>query len=224
MKESSKKRILTAAGCFAVFAVTVWFLSKAMFFPSVEIGLKRLPAIAFFTIQSNIFAAAWLLYTGLSELTTRLPRPKPVLGMMLCCYMTVTGLVYWVALVPMLGFAKELFAASNIWMHTVTPVFVPVVFALVSKTKAISASGILLILVYPFFYTVYAYILHSAIGVYLYPFFNPSVMGSRLFSLLALAVIAGMFVGFGFLYRYIWNRLSKKQTSRVLRQQERPGI
>ena len=223
MQKTDKKRMIIAAVCFAVFAVTVWFLVKAIFFPTVELGLKRLPAIAFFTIQSNILAAAWLLYAGLCELTEKLPRLKPVLGLMLCCYITVTGIVYWAVLVPMLGFEKELFAASNVWMHTVTPIVVPVVFALMPKTKEISARSVIFMLVYPFLYTVYAYILHRAIGVYVYPFYNPSVMGSWLMIMIALVLMAGVFVGFGFLYRRIWNRRSEKQSS-GLKQQAQPSI
>ena len=209
MQKADKKRMIIAAVCFAVFAITVWFLIKAIFFPTVEIGLKRLPAIAFFTIQSNILAAAWLLHTGLCELVPGLPHLKPVLGLMLCCYITVTGIVYWAVLVPMLGFEKELFAATNVWMHTVTPVVVPVVFTLMPKTKEIQARSILPMLVYPFLYTVYAYILHRAIGVYVYPFYNPSAMGGWLLILIALTLISGVFVGFGFLYRRIWNRRSE---------------
>ena len=48
LQKTEKKRMIIATVCFAVFAVTVWFLVKAIFFPTVELGLKRLPAIAFF--------------------------------------------------------------------------------------------------------------------------------------------------------------------------------
>ncbi len=223
MRKIDKKRMIISALCFAVFTVTVWFLVKAIFFPNVEFGLKRLPAIAFFTIQSNILAAAWLLYAGLCELVAGLPQLKPVFGMMLCCYITVTGIVYWAVLVPMLGFEKELFAASNVWMHTATPIIVPLVFAFIPKTRAIPAGNILFMLLYPFLYTVYAYILHRTIGVYVYPFYNPSVMGSWLMIMIALLLIAGVFVGFGFLYRRIWNSRSERQSSGMM-QQAQHGI
>ena len=123
----------------------------------------------------------------------------------------------------MLGFEKELFAATNVWMHTVTPVVVPIVFALMPKAKEIPSRSILFMLLYPFFYTVYAYILHKAMGVYVYPFYNPSVMGSWQLILITLVLIAGVFVGFGFLYRRIWNRRSEKQSAR-LKQKTLPGI
>ena len=219
MQNQNKKRIWIAVCCFAVFAVTCWFLIKSIFFPSVGFGIKRLPSIAFFTIQSNILATLWLFYIGLCEITDRLPKPRPVIGMMLSCYIIVTGIVYWAVLVPMLGFAKELFAISNIWMHTITPVAVPVVFSLLAKEGKIKYSGILVMLGYPLIYSVYAYILHAAIGVYVYPFFNPSVMGGRFAVAIAVAVIGAVFAGFGLLFRHIWNRAGEADNI-ISKQQE----
>lgn len=207
MKKYNKKRICFVAACFVVALITAAILIKSIFFRiPTEFSLTRLPILFYFTTQTNIFAALWLFYIGFSELLPQLPKPKPIIGLMVSCYISVTCIAYWLVLVPMLAFVPALFTPQNIWLHTVTSIFVPAMFLGFTEGKKISKRESFIILVYPICYIVFAYIVHAFTGKFVYPFLNPQAMGNSLMFVVTLVLIAGLLIGICFAYRHVWNK------------------
>lgn len=207
MKKYNKKRIWFATACFVVPSITAAILVKSIFFRTpTDFNLELLPTPFYFTTQSNIFVTLWLFYTALCELLPGLPKAKPILGLMVSCYISVTCIVYWLVLVPMLGFVPALFTTQNIWLHTVTSIFVPVMFLKFTEGEKIKPGSSLLVLVYPVCYIVFAYIVHAFTGKYAYPFLNPQAMGNNYVFVMGLVLIGTLLLGLGFAYRYAWNK------------------
>ena len=206
MEKVRKRQIWFAAVCFAMFAVTAYFLLEAMDVFSGEYDNEMLPVIVYYTIQTNIFAAAWMLYLALEALISKMPRASALLSMFVTLYLTVTCVVYWAVLVPMLGFDAKLFSVSNIWMHAVVPIFAIILFFFVLRGSRIQKKPLGLVVVYPLLYLVLAYVLRLTTGAYVYPFFNPSAMRGGFGVALSLFVIAVLFIGLAVLYRLGWNR------------------
>lgn len=196
----NKKRIWFAAVCFVVASITAAILIKSVFFKApTESSLTLLPTPFYFTTQSNIFVALWLFYIALSEIFPQLPKAKPALGLMVSCYISVTCIVYWLVLVPMLAFVPALFTLQNIWLHTVTSIFVPAMFLVFTEGMKIKLGRALMIFVYPVCYIVFAYIVHAFTGKYAYPFLNPQAMGSSFIFVITLVLIAGLILRWGLL-------------------------
>lgn len=208
VKKHNKRHFWFAAVCLVVASVTAAILIKSIFFRiPTEFDLELLPTPFYFTTQSNIFVTLWLFYIVLSEIIPQLPKAKPVLGLMVSCYISVTCIVYWLVLVPMLAFVPALFTPQNIWMHTVTSIFVPAMFLLgFTEGKKIKPGGVFLVLVYPICYIVFAYVVHAFTGKYAYPFLNPQAMGNSFVFVITLVLIAGLILGLGFAYRNTWNK------------------
>lgn len=106
----------------------------------------------------------------------------------------------------MLGFEAKLFSASNIWLHGFTPLFAIIMFLFVLRGKNIRMRSLPLIVVYPLFYLLFAYVLRLTTGAYVYPFLNPQLMNSMYVVAIAIFVIAVLFIGLGFVYRLSWNK------------------
>lgn len=207
MKKHSQKRLCIAAVCFVVACITTAILVKSIFFETpMRYDLELLPAPFYFTTQSNIVAVLWLYYIVFSKLLKKLPKANPIFGLMVSCYISVTCIVYWLVLVPMLGFVPELFTLQNIWLHTVTSIFVPVMFLGFTEGKRIRPKGVFILLIYPVCYTVFAYIVQAFTGKYVYPFFDPEAMGSSYIFVMGLMFIATLLIGIGFAYSYAWNK------------------
>ena len=210
MEKVGKRQVWIAIVCFAMFAITAYFLLEAMDLFSGGYDKQMLPVIVYYTIQTNIFVAIWALYIALWTLAPKLKRMPSFLSMLTALYMSVTGVVYWLVLVPMLGFGSKLFSMSNIWMHAVTPIFAVVMFFVILRGSKISVKRLALVVIYPLLYLVSAYILRMATGAYVYPFFDPTAMRGGVGVALALVVIAALFIGLGAAYRHLWNKRMNK--------------
>jgi len=206
MEKVKKRQVWVTIVCFAMFAITAYFLLEAMDLFSEEFDKEMLPVIVYYTIQTNIFAAIWALYIAIWALAPKLKRVSSFLSMLVTLYISVTGVVYWLMLVPMLGFDAKLFSLSNIWMHAVTPIFAIVMFFAILHGSKIGAKKLVLVVVYPLMYLVFAYILRAASGAYIYPFFDPAAMRGGFGVALVLLVIATLFIGLGAAYRLAWNK------------------
>lgn len=214
MEKVKQRQVWFAAVYFAMFAVTTYFLLEAMDVFSGEYDSERLPAIVYYTIQTNVFAAVWFMYLALGSLIPKMRRLPSLLSMLVTLYVTITCVVYWLVLVPMLGFDAKLFSASNIWMHAVAPVFAIAVFFFVLRGSKIKVRQLGFVVIYPLAYLALAYVLRLTSGISVYPFLDPKVMGGFGVAL-SLVVIALLFVGLGVLYRFAWNRRAQQKHRRV---------
>jgi len=200
------KRRVFGILCLAMFAVTAYFVVDAVAFP--EPGkLTKLPAAAYFTIQSNILVGVWFALIGLKELGVKTPRMDGAVNMMLTVYISVTGLVYWAVLVPMLGANPSMFSASNIWTHTVAPLYSLAIFFFILRGKSYGIGRAMLVVIYPLCYMAFSYLLLALTGHYTYPFLNPEKVGGWGVAVSIIGV-AALVISLALLYRRRWNRRS----------------
>jgi len=118
----------------------------------------------------------------------------------LTTYILITGSIYWTILFP--TFYKPgadngwLFSPSNIWTHTIVPLTGIVLLLFVKRVpnKAPIKKKSLLFFIYPVLYSCLG--IYLAInGKYMYPMFNPVMLGGWVFVGLSLMVILGIFTG-----------------------------
>jgi membrane protein YdbS with pleckstrin-like domain len=91
------------------------------------------------------------------------------------------------------------------------------VFFLVLRGQKIRAKQLVLVVVYPLIYLALAYVLRVTTGAYVYPFFDPAQMRGSFGVVLALLVLAVLFIGLAVLYRLAWNKKmdSRKEDSLI---------
>lgn len=188
--KQSLKTILLAI----LFLITAYFVFMP-FFKSTEAHLKiTLPRIFFYTIQTNIFVCVWFLYLLIKRFFTRLPDVHQGLSMAITLYISVTCLVYWVVLVPMLKADPFLFSLSNIWMHTITPLSSFWCFMNFTRRKPITSLNIIFAMIYPILYFLSTLKIYSDYGKYPYPFLNPEIMGGTIWVIFACILILVLFI------------------------------
>lgn len=161
----------------------------------------RAPTLSYFTVQSNIIIAVWLIVLSAYMIT----KSKALawctninLTSALTTYILVTGVIYWAVLTPMLWKDAEstwLFSASNIWMHTTTPILTLLMHNYTRKISEQNAKpNYIYFYIYPALYMIMA-MGFAAKGVYLYPIFNPEIMGGYLGVAICIFVMLVVFTG-----------------------------
>jgi hypothetical protein len=145
--------------------------------------------LSFFTIESNLIAAAVLLVgvvrwrSGASE-TFEIARGAAVL------YMTVTGVVYFLLLRNVE--VDTTLAWVNGVVHQVTPIVMVADWLIVAPLARLTYRGSVLWLAYPFAWIVYTLIRGAITGWYPYPFLNPAHGGYASVALYSLAILLFM--------------------------------
>jgi hypothetical protein len=180
-----KRNIITAYRVL-LMAVILYGLYLSIFMP-LRPG-EGLPAIAYFTIQSNILVLLALLYFIFS------PEPgrfRAILrGCVLLCIMA-TGLIFHIILVPAL---PEYFAEGLAFRHHITHTIAPLGFfldwLLFDHSKQLRYSDARYWLIYPFLYWLSSVIQGIYSGMYPYFFFDVQAIGLGATFLWLVALIA----------------------------------
>jgi len=136
---------------------------------------EGLPAIFYFTIQSNILVVLALLYFIFN------PEPgrfRAILrGCVLLCIMA-TGLIFHIILVPAL---PEYFAEGLAFRHHITHTIAPLGFFLdwlfFDRSGQLRYSDVGYWTIYPFFYWLFSVLQGSFSGMYPYFFFDAQTIG-----------------------------------------------
>ena len=157
---------------------------------------EGLPAIFYFTIQSNILVVLALLYFIFN------PEPgrfRAILrGCVLLCIMA-TGLIFHIILVPAL---PEYFAEGLAFRHHITHTIAPLGFfldwLLFDRNGQLRYSDVRYWPIYPSFYWLFSVIQGSFSGIYPYFFFDAQAIGLGATILWLVGLIA-IFSVFGFL-------------------------
>ncbi|MFW6262507.1 MAG: hypothetical protein ACOC34_00595 [Thermotogota bacterium] len=200
--QSEKQIDKTIAWLLLLMAfMTFFFLFNTIYTSSMNYNSEKIHSLFYFTIQTNIMMLFWMIFLSIFILSTgRLLKftINPNFAAALTTYILITGSIYWAILVP--TFYKPeadnvwLFSPSNIWTHTIVPLSGVVLLWFVkrvpSKTSVKKKS--LLFFIYP--------VLYSGLGIYLaingkymYPMFNPVMLGGWGFVGLSLVVILAIF-------------------------------
>ncbi len=147
----------------------------------------------FFTVLSNLFAAAVLLEGGRRQLTSASPVPDMVRGAAVV-YMTVTYIVFAVLLSDL----QEQLQTNVVWvdsvLHRITPVVMLVDWLVAPPRAPIALRPALIWLAYPLAWTTFTLIRGAVDGWYPYPFLDPANGGYGVVALYAVAILVGFLV------------------------------
>jgi len=171
----------------ALLAAVSYGLVLSIYFPVFSID--KLPALTFFTVQSNMLVALFLIYTLVYPRRNRLHNI--LRGSVLIC-IAVTGLVFHLFLVP---FYPDLFANGLAFRHHLTHTIAPLGFIidwlLFDKKGQINIGDLKYWLIYPSIYWVFSMVRGSLVGAYPYFFMDPNILetSSILLWLLLLIII-----------------------------------
>ena len=160
---------------------------------------------SFFTVQSNLLAAATTL--SLIAQPNRDGRSWRVLRVAALVGMTVTFVVYTIALRPILhltGIAK----LTDIGFHYVAPVMTVAGWLLFGPWPRVDVESLVRHLAWPISYLIYILVLGIVTGWYPYPFINVSQLGYPR-ALLNALIVTVLLLFVGAVYRIIDARLGR---------------
>jgi len=192
---------------------TLYFIVSMLSDDIMKSSYGSLPAIAYFTVQTNIFVLVWYIYLMLKKRFKKLPDVDSGLALALTIYITITGIVYWFVLVPIYGFTPNMFSLRNIWLHIVTPIFSIWVFFTMTRKEPIDQNQIALTLIYPLLYLAMAFYFNTYFGSFPYPFLDSEVMGGVLPVIFAIILMLLLFLFVGALYAKLYNKMFTKDSS-----------
>lgn len=156
---------------------------------------------SYFTIESNIFAAAILLLSASGLLSS-----KPLLVALLrgaaTLYMVVTGVVFAVLLSGYDAATLTAVPWDNVVLHYIMPVALLVDWLIDPPSKQISFKRAIVWLAYPLVYVVYSLVRGSIVGWYPYPFLNPATGGYAGIAITSLGIAGTVLVLSWFLVRF----------------------
>jgi len=206
----------TAGFLLIIAFMTGFFLTKSIIVSSMNYNSERAHSLYYFTIQSNIIVFFWFIFAGINLLSNQRIFKfalKPNFTAISTTYILITGIIYWGVLVPIFfkpgGGSDWLFTPSNIWLHTITPVAAVILLFLSKQLYEGPAPKrhFITFAVYPVLYLIFG--LYNAFnGLYLYPMFNPEMLGNWGFVLLSLGAI---FLVFSVFYLLLLKLYRKKQ-------------
>lgn len=211
--ELSKNNSL-AISTLLVSLITLWFLANSIISSTMNYDSSKVHSLSYYTIQSNIIVFIWLLALAIYFFSNNSFFKKATninISATITTYILVTGIIYWLVLVPIYfepGESSWLFTFSNIWLHTITPIYSLFILLLIRyNNKEVKAKlNLLTFFIYPIMYIIYAMI--NAINeVYFYPMFNPKLLGSWFGVAICIIVIAAIFTA---LYSILLLGLKKK--------------
>lgn len=168
---------LTAAvGLLAIVVqlVLVFVGSKVLISEPLGLGPRLGQFFGYFTIQSNLLAA----FTALS-LALRPDRDGPVWRVVridAVIGMTVTGLVHWFLLRPLLHLEGLAWATDKL-LHVVAPLLIVVGWLVFGPRPRLTLRVLGLALIWPILWLVVILLQAQATGWYPYPFLNLGVRG-----------------------------------------------
>ncbi len=186
--------------------MTFVFLFNTISASTMNYNSEKIHALLYFTNQTNILMLFWMIFLSLYTLSgEKMMRfsVNPNLTAALTTYILITGIIYWLVLVPTFykpgGDNSWLFSPFSIWTHSIVPVTGVILLFLVKATpdKAPANKKSLYFFIYPLLYLCLGIYL-STKGKYLYPMFNPELLGGWVFVALSLAAILVIFTGIYF--------------------------
>ena len=188
--------VLLAFSLFC-FAVIIHRLSYYVYefdaeFSPIDYG--KFNILSFFTVQSNILVAFYLLLTSLAVFGNKNAQKiafNPTFGSFVTTYIIVTGAVYCCG-IP-LGFTPPfkwdnpnhfMLSFIQILHHMIIPPLMLVLWLIPPTDKKVNKKKILAVGVYPLVYSIFS-IIRGAISdpeFYAYPFYRPDFLWDMLFN------------------------------------------
>lgn len=133
---------------------------------------------SFFTVESNLFAAIILLYSGNYVLTKRTPSSRlNWLRGASTLYMAITGIVFSLLLAGLENVQLTAVPWDNTVLHYIMPLAVVGLWLIDPPKQRFSYTKSLVWILFPLGYGAYTWIRGAIVGWYPYPFMNPDVSG-----------------------------------------------
>lgn len=209
MKER-RQQVLQVFTFSVFFVMTAYYIVLPFFSPSALHLDIKLPLWVFYTIQTNLFVCIWYGFILVNLFLKKENRLNQVIALSVTVYILVTGLIYWMVLVPMLEAAPALFLFRNIWTHAITPAFTVFCFINYARKEKITGKQIPFMLAYPLLYLIFSYcFVYPAYGKYPYPFLNPGIMGGLVPVIIACIAIVGIFLAAAYGLGHLHNKKLK---------------
>jgi len=159
-------------GSIILIAIIVQFMTSAQ-----KTGFDPINFLSFFTIQSNILAAALLLLLAVSP-TDQLHKPSTrYIRGAITLYMAVVGIVYVTLLANHPAALDTTVPWVNTVLHYIAPLYMVMDWILLPPQKRLHFSYALWWLVFPLVYLTYSLVRGHIIGWYPYPFLNVAIHG-----------------------------------------------
>lgn len=231
--EKDKKRALLAFLIRIVgFAVGVaGIVYHLMLNKMLDTGFMVKHNLAYFTLQTNIFTTIIFGVLIVKTIVILIKSHRLEIAQInhswyLACtvYITITMLVYWLILTPLIGQPKNsILLIDSILLHTVTPFFAIIDYVFFFKHGVVKKNSVFKWLIYPVCYWISVVIIAQFIKepyyiykfgddivelMYPYPFLDPNVVGiSGVGGIVCLMII--LFLLFSSLYIQIDKKLEK---------------
>jgi|GEM_PF-1807428 len=196
------------------------FLVSRIIESTMNYDSTRANILSYFTIQSNIILTFWMISMTVYTFTKSKTFSYAMnvnLSAAITTYMLVTGLIYWIVLVPVFYLPGEtwLFTKSNIWMHTLTPITAVIMLKYVKacQTNTSIKPRFGIFYVYPIFYIMLA-LTYALNGAYLYPMFNPDLLGGWIGVGVCIVVMCIIFTGLYLTLLYGFKKNNKQRLTK----------
>ena len=136
-----------------------------------------LASLNYFTIQSNLIAAAVLLWNAVRPPTAANLSRRDLIRGASVLYLAITGIVYALLLSGYNAQVQGPMAAANLMLHYIAPLAVFADWLLVPPAPGLSFRRALTWTAYPLLYLAVALVRGAITGWYPYPFLDPAVAG-----------------------------------------------
>ena len=159
---------------------------------AVPLGTRLVRLLSYFTIESNLFVLATSVTLALDPrrdgAVWRVLRLDALLGI------TVTGLVYWTLLAPVVDLHGAALAAG-LGFHLVSPVLALVAWVLLGPRPRITWATVRGAFLWPVAWVVYTFVHGAVTGWYPYPFLDVTAVGpGRALLAVAAVLVLGVLV------------------------------
>lgn len=149
---------------------------------------------SFFTIESNIFAAAVFLLSAFAIAGGKQAGHITMLRGAATLYMVTTGVVFAVLLAGIEGVVLTAVPWDNIVLHYIMPIAVLADWIVDPPKKRIGFRRALLWMVFPLIYVAYSMLRGPLVGWYPYPFLDPATNGYGGVAVVSVGIVATVLV------------------------------
>jgi len=177
-------------GWSAVITEVVVLMNQGVFNPS--------NFFSFFTILSNIAAASFLLYYGVTNDNS---RNVQVTRGAITLYMLMTGVIFALLLSGLADVRLTAIAWDNTVLHYIMPIVVVLDWMLNPPRNRLPVSVVKFWILFPIIYVVYTLLRGSIVVWYPYPFLNPQMSSYTQVTVTSIVIALFVFVAAFFLQR-----------------------
>lgn len=186
------KQLVLLSSLRIAFGLLIIVALVAQLLTNIQQGLSVVNFFSFFTVESNILAAAVLLTVGVGALASKKATPQfAFIRGAATLYMTITGIVFALLLSGLQAELQLTVPWINVVLHYIGPVVILVDWLLFPPKFRFTFRVALGWLVFPVAYLVYSLVRGSFVQWYPYPFINPIENGWPTVIMMSVVIAVG---------------------------------